>query len=141
MCECGCGTPCVSRFTKGHVFKVVKPHLGKPSAKKFPDTQVFILHDDLKRHQPAAYRYRELRISNGTYACDVCNQLPIHNGRSLTLTVDHINGLKWDDTLDNLRVVCPNCDTQLETHGSKNISNLENFRKDPLSCFGSGSYK
>ena len=34
--------------------------------------------------------------------------------------IDHINGINNDNKLTNLRWVCPNCDSQLDTYGSKN---------------------
>ena len=37
-----------------------------------------------------------------------------------TLILDHIKGINNDDRLENLRWVCPNCNQQLETTGSKN---------------------
>ena len=42
------------------------------------------------------------------------------NGKLLTLQLDHINGNNTDNTVGNLRVVCPNCHTQTDTYGSKN---------------------
>ena len=53
------------------------------------------------------------------YKCSICNQEPLWNGKELTLTLDHINGKNTDDRLENLRWVCPNCDRQLDTFGSK----------------------
>ena len=41
-------------------------------------------------------------------------------GKSLTLILDHINGINNDDRLENLRWVCPNCNQQLETTNGKN---------------------
>ena len=37
------------------------------------------------------------------------------------LILDHINGVRDDNRLENLRIVCPNCAATLDTHcGRKN---------------------
>ena len=54
------------------------------------------------------------------YICSICGQEPIWQGKELTLILDHINGHNKDDRLENLRWVCPNCNQQLDTTGSKN---------------------
>lgn len=54
------------------------------------------------------------------YICSICGQEPFWNGQPLSLTLDHINGNNKDDRIENLRWVCPNCDRQLPTFGSKN---------------------
>ena len=56
------------------------------------------------------------------YKCSVCNMNPIWNGKGLKLQMDHINGNKKDQRLENLRMICPNCHSQTETFGSKNKS-------------------
>jgi hypothetical protein len=33
-----------------------------------------------------------------------------------SLILDHINGINDDNKLENLRIVCPNCNATLETH-------------------------
>ena len=53
------------------------------------------------------------------YKCAICGMDPIWNGKELTLTLDHINGTNSDHRLDNLRWICPNCDRQLPTYGTK----------------------
>ena len=48
------------------------------------------------------------------YICAICG-IDSWNGKKLTLRLDHINGINNDDRLENLRWVCPNCDSQLDT--------------------------
>ncbi len=55
--------------------------------------------------------------------CSICGLAPRWNDKPLVLTLDHINGKPNDWSLDNLRLVCPNCDRQLPTFGSKNRGN------------------
>lgn len=55
------------------------------------------------------------------YICSICGMEAIWQGKPLTLILDHINGKHKDNRLENLRWVCPNCNQQLDTTGSKNI--------------------
>ena len=42
--------------------------------------------------------------------------------KKITLILDHINGFNRDHRLKNLRWVCPNCNSQLETTNGKNVN-------------------
>lgn len=46
-------------------------------------------------------------------------------GVGLSLVLDHINGVPNDHRLQNLRLLCPNCDTQTDTWGRKNRDRKE----------------
>lgn len=48
------------------------------------------------------------------------------NGKTLPLILDHVNGNAKDNTTDNLRLLCPNCESQLPTRGGKNIGRVQN---------------
>lgn len=47
--------------------------------------------------------------------CSKCQLLPMWNGLPLTFHLDHIDGDSDNNTLSNLRLLCPNCHTQTET--------------------------
>jgi Zn finger protein HypA/HybF involved in hydrogenase expression len=64
------------------------------------------------------------------YKCALCHQLPFHNEKELTLQLDHINGNPFDNQLENLRFLCPNCHTQTETYTGRNMRIKENSVSD-----------
>lgn len=55
------------------------------------------------------------------YKCAKCGNGGEWCGAPLTLQLDHINGINGDNRLENLRWLCPNCHTQTDTFGSKNV--------------------
>jgi hypothetical protein len=60
--------------------------------------------------------------------CELCGQSEIWNGKKMSLILDHINGV-WDDNrIENIRIVCPNCNATLDTHCGKNLS-YKNLKK------------
>lgn len=65
-------------------------------------------------------RRRILRDNLLPYRCSECNSDPFWRGKSLVLVLDHINGVRNDHRLENLRFVCPNCNSQLDTHCGRN---------------------
>jgi hypothetical protein len=57
--------------------------------------------------------------------CEICGQDELWRGRPMGLILDHINGVRDDHRIDNLRIVCPNCAATLDTHcGRKNRREL-----------------
>lgn len=52
--------------------------------------------------------------------CSICGQNDEWNNKKLVLILDHINGICNDNRIENLRWVCPNCNSQLNTTGGAN---------------------
>jgi hypothetical protein len=53
--------------------------------------------------------------------CDMCGQGELWKGKSMSLILDHVNGISNDNRLENLRIVCPNCAATLDTHCGRNL--------------------
>ena len=63
--------------------------------------------------------------------CELCGQDENWMGKKMSLILDHINGVNDDNRLENLRIVCPNCNATLDTHcrGSKKANNKEHVKE------------
>jgi len=51
--------------------------------------------------------------------CEICG-IDEWNKKPLTLHLDHIDGNTYNHTLNNLRLLCPNCHSQTETYCGRN---------------------
>lgn len=86
------------------------------------------------RHRSTVRRfYDEWRRNNGLPTrcdkkdCDFYNQELKWNGSPLLPILDHTNGNSRDNRPENLRLLCPNCDSQLPTRGGKNKGRIQNL--------------
>lgn len=60
--------------------------------------------------------------------CEECGQLPEWNGKKLILQLDHVNGDHYDNRIENLKILCPNCHTQTVTF-SRGVGKLKQMEK------------
>lgn len=61
------------------------------------------------------------------YRCSVCN-LDEWQGKKIGLEVDHIDGRHYNNTINNLRFMCPNCHSQTDTYKNRNKGNGRGYR-------------
>ncbi|MFL6209130.1 MAG: HNH endonuclease [Pyrinomonadaceae bacterium] len=91
-------------------------HRGGPE--KIAAERVLVLRSPLA-HPEKTYKLRRAMIEVGIpYHCALCGIGAIWNGQTLMLTVDHINGHRYDNRSENLRFLCPNCHSQTPTFGN-----------------------
>ena len=57
--------------------------------------------------------------------CCFFTQHPVWNGKPLKPILDHRNGVNSDNRPKNLRYLCPNCESQLDTRGGANKKRVE----------------
>lgn len=72
------------------------------------------------RHTPTLKR-RIISENLIPYECSKCTNKGIWQEEPLILQLDHIDGDRLNNKLDNLRFLCPNCHCQTPTWGTKNF--------------------
>ena len=91
-----------------------------------------ILKENCK-HQRTVLRRYVIKNNLIPYKCAICGCTE-WQGKTLSLELDHINGINNDNRLENLRFLCPNCHSQTSTYGSRNqqLNSSEYYIPDDL---------
>lgn len=100
----------------GSVFK------GKSPITKYGSLHKVNALDILKpncKHARSVLRRYVIKNNLIPYRCAICGCVE-WQGRTLSLELDHINGINNDNRIENLRFLCPNCHSQTTTYGSRN---------------------
>ncbi len=73
---------------------------------------------------------RNYILDKQNHKCEICGIGDFWNGKNLHFILDHIDGDASNDFEYNLRLICPNCDSQLDTYKSKNKNSARSHRKN-----------
>ena len=134
-------------YNKGGNYKTLK--------KRLDDDEIDYSHIPLGRQARKGRKFGgvgkisldEIMVKNSTYnrfhlknrllkngilknECSICDQGPEWNGKSLVMVLDHINGISNDHRLKNLRMVCPQCNSQLPTFCGRHNKKIKYHCKD-----------
>lgn len=77
-------------------------------------------------YSPARFKKHFLKDQDNK--CSICEIENVWNNKELVFVLDHIDGNAANNKRENLRLVCPNCDSQLETFKSKNKNSARKER-------------
>jgi hypothetical protein len=83
--------------------------------------------------------YQSFKLKKRLYAenskpveCEECGWNKMSQDGRIPLELDHINGIRSDNRLENLRILCPNCHSLKPTHRGKNKLGWRNGRRPTL---------
>lgn len=96
------------------------PHAGatrSAAARRTPLEEVLVEHSRCGR---GSLRRRLLVAGLKQPVCEICGQAEFWLGKRMSMVLDHINGVSDDNRLENLRMLCPNCNATLDTHCGRN---------------------
>lgn len=72
-------------------------------------------------------RAKKYLLKERSDKCEICG-VTNWEGKPLIKILDHIDGDASNNTLNNLRLICSNCDSQLDTYKSKNRRSKRQYR-------------
>ena len=104
----------ISHFT-GQAHLAGKPHISGGNI-ALPLSEVLVAGRETKSHH---LKLRLIKEGLKQWRCEECNETE-WRGAPIPICLDHINGDRFDNRIENLRILCPNCHAQTPTFGGKN---------------------
>ncbi len=113
---------------KSHIafFKIDNSHFlgqGSNKGKKFLNRIRFSLKEILVRNSS----FQSFKLKKRLFLekikkpkCEICGWEKVSKDGRIPVELDHINGDHYDNRIENLRILCPNCHSLQSTHRGRN---------------------
>lgn len=100
-------------------------HLKNQSSKGIPRTKLYkpshnYTYEGAPRIHSHFLRLKLIRDGVKDKLCEICG-LGEWQGKEIPLELHHVDGNRYNNVLDNLQIVCPNCHALTSTHAGRNI--------------------
>lgn len=76
------------------------------------------------------YYVRDFIMERQNNKCAICGCDNQWNNQELIFVLDHIDGKSINNHPNNLRLICPNCDSQLPTYKSRNKNSTRTYDRE-----------
>jgi 5-methylcytosine-specific restriction endonuclease McrA len=119
-------------YDSGHSYRETKARFGFSSGawgkaveagKIVARRNVTSLDAWLVEHSTVNRQHLKRRLIDAGLKQDRCEECGLRDWRGLpiTLALHHRNGMRTDNRLENLAILCPNCHSQTENFGGRNV--------------------
>lgn len=120
-----CGKEFITYTSKDNKYCSIKcqqEYQHKQKYKKFCEGDISIMRGNWT---PKIFKDDILREQGNK--CAICGMPPLWNDKSIVFIADHIDGNAANNIRSNIRCICPNCDSQLDTYKSKNKNGARSY--------------